>query len=81
MNSAQRPVKPRPFTGAHLKQWRYQNNVSQSELARALGVNVQTVSNWERDLYTMPPYMQLTLEGLANRLRLGEAPEEIGEPA
>ena len=37
------------LTGADLRQYRERLGLSQSQLARALGVHVQTLSKWERD--------------------------------
>ena len=45
-----------------LKAWREKNDFSQAKLAKALGVDVMTVSRWERDLNAIPPYLPLALK-------------------
>jgi transcriptional regulator with XRE-family HTH domain len=48
-----------------LIKWRSSNNYSQSQLARALGVDVMTVSRWERGLRKkIPSFLHLALECL-----------------
>jgi transcriptional regulator with XRE-family HTH domain len=45
-----------------LKAWREKNKYSQTKLAKALGVDVMTVSRWERGVYEIPPYLPLALK-------------------
>jgi len=45
-----------------LKTWREKNKYSQTMLAKGLGVDVMTVSRWERGLNSIPPYLQLALK-------------------
>ena len=47
-----------------LKNWRNRNNYSQSQLARALGVDTMTVSRWERGTRKIPAFLHLALECL-----------------
>jgi len=47
-----------------LKKWRKKNSYSQSELAKALGTHVMTVSQWERDIRTIPTFLHLALKCL-----------------
>jgi transcriptional regulator with XRE-family HTH domain len=53
-------VKP-----AELKKWRERHGLTQAELARALGVDVVTVSRWERGDRTPAPYLYLALREVA----------------
>lgn len=50
-----------------MKVWRERNGYSQDGLAKALGVNVMTVSRWERDVQSMPSFLHLALEALEAR--------------
>jgi len=52
------------MTGAQLKAKREQIGLTQSQLAKALGVNVGTISRWERDAREIPPYLELALQAL-----------------
>ena len=48
-----------------LKKWRSNNNYSQSQLARALGVDTMTVSRWERGVRKkIPSFLALALRAL-----------------
>jgi len=51
------------MTGADLKFTREQMGLSQSQLAEALGIErgKSTISEWERGLHEMPPYLSLAL--------------------
>lgn len=52
------------MTHDELKKWRTRNNYSQSQLAKALGTHVMTVSQWERNIRTIPPFLHLALRCL-----------------
>lgn len=47
-----------------LKKWRTGHGYSQSQLAKELGTHVMTVSQWERDIRTIPPFLHLALKCL-----------------
>lgn len=55
------------MTGAQLKKQREDMGLSQADLADALGVNKMTVSRWEREIQTPPPYLELALAELSRR--------------
>ncbi len=38
--------------------------MTQAQLAKALGVNIMTISRWERGLRSIPPYLSLSLEAI-----------------
>jgi transcriptional regulator with XRE-family HTH domain len=44
-----------------LKQWRKRTGYSQGKLARILGVDVMTVSRWERGIMKAPLFLKLAL--------------------
>jgi transcriptional regulator with XRE-family HTH domain len=44
-----------------LKRWRRKNGCSQGKLAKALGVEVMTVSRWERGVMRPPSFLHLAL--------------------
>lgn len=50
-----------------LQAWRARNGFSQSQLARVLGVDVMTVSRWERGVNEIPPFLHLALAYLEER--------------
>jgi len=52
------------MTNNELKKWREKNGYSQSELANALGTHVMTVSQWERNIRTIPTFLHLALRCL-----------------
>lgn len=53
----------------NVKEWRKDNGYSQGKLATALGVDVMTISRWEREVQSMPPYLYLALEALESRAK------------
>jgi DNA-binding transcriptional regulator YiaG len=44
-----------------LKKWREKTGYSQGRLARVLGVDVMTVSRWERGIMQVPPFLKWAL--------------------
>jgi transcriptional regulator with XRE-family HTH domain len=52
------------MTHNELKKWRIKNNYSQSQLAKALGTHVMTVSQWERNIRSIPSFLHLALRCL-----------------
>jgi len=52
------------MTHNELKEWRKDHNYSQSQLAKALGTHVMTVSQWERNIRTIPTFLHLALRCL-----------------
>jgi transcriptional regulator with XRE-family HTH domain len=52
------------MSGSKIKQWREARDLSQEELAKLLGVDVMTVSRWERGTRTAPGFLALALETL-----------------
>ena len=44
-----------------LKQWREKTGYSQGQIARVLGVNVMTVSRWERGIIRLPSFLKWAL--------------------
>jgi len=52
------------MTHIELKKWRSDHNYSQSQLAKALGTHVMTVSQWERNIRTIPTFLHLALRCL-----------------
>ena len=57
------------MTGDELKQEREKMGLTQQALADALGVDVMTISRWERDVRTIPPYLPLALESIHRNQR------------
>lgn len=47
-----------------LREKRKALEMTQAQLAKALGVNIMTVSRWERRLRSIPPYLSLSLEAI-----------------
>jgi len=52
------------MTHDELKKWREEHNYSQSQLAKALGTHVMTVSQWERNIRAIPTFLHLALRCL-----------------
>jgi len=52
----------KPRGGLWLRQWRSQRNMSQLDLARALGLSTRTIIRWEQ-LDELPLVIVLALEG------------------
>lgn len=50
-----------------LKKWRQKNGCSQAKLAQILGVDVMTVSRWERGVREIPSFLHLALAHLESR--------------
>jgi DNA-binding transcriptional regulator YiaG len=50
-----------------LQEWRRRNGYSQGKLSKVLGVDVMTVSRWERQVTAIPPFLHLTLECLEKK--------------
>ena len=59
------------MTSRKLKEWREQNGFSQANLAKALGVDVMTVSRWERGVREVPSFLHLALLGLETITKRG----------
>jgi DNA-binding transcriptional regulator YiaG len=61
-----------PMKGNDLSNWRKKQRRTQMQLANDLGVDVTTVSRWERGVRGMPPHIPLALEALENRIKGGK---------
>lgn len=55
-----------------MAEWRKQWRLTQRQLANVLGVDVMTVSRWERGVRGIPPHLPLALEALENRIKEGK---------
>ena len=55
------------MTTKGFKKMRLKKGYSQSQLAQELGVNVITVSRWEREAVAIPRMAELSLEALKPR--------------
>jgi transcriptional regulator with XRE-family HTH domain len=47
--------------GEELRKWRDRTGYSQGQLSRILGVDVMTVSRWERGIMQIPSYLKWAL--------------------
>ncbi len=54
--------------GRYLTEWRKRWGLTQIKLAQALGVDVMTVSRWERGIQDPTPVLPLALEALEHRI-------------
>lgn len=60
------------MTSNELAKWRERNRCSQGVLSIVLGVDIMTVSRWERDIQKVPSFLGLALkyvEGNGNMIR------------
>jgi DNA-binding transcriptional regulator YiaG len=57
--------------GHDLTEWRKRWGLTQIKLAQALGVDVMTVSRWERGVQVPTPVLPLALEALEHRMTKG----------
>jgi DNA-binding XRE family transcriptional regulator len=57
------------MTPEDLQAWRREQSLSQARLATLLGVDVMTVSRWERGLREIPPFLHLALRALESVLQ------------
>lgn len=59
------------MTGAQIREIRERLGMSQTELARALGLSrQQTISDWERDQKAAPAFLELALRQLLSEREL-----------
>lgn len=56
------------MTPLDLRVWRTRQQLTQGELARHLGVHINTVNRWETSETAVPPFLPLALETLERRL-------------
>jgi transcriptional regulator with XRE-family HTH domain len=58
------------MTGNELREWRRDRVLDQQDLADLLGVHLQTVSKWERNVQTIPPFLELALRTVEREQKL-----------
>lgn len=51
-----------------LAQWRHYHQLTQTQLARLLGVHLQTIARWEGGTRAIPPFLGLALETVQREL-------------
>lgn len=61
-----------------LKQWREANGLTQKQLAQILGVRINSVSNWERGLRGIHPWIPRFLELWQENRELKEKIKSMG---
>jgi transcriptional regulator with XRE-family HTH domain len=61
----------KPLTPEQLKSWRQARELSQNELADLLGVEVGTISRWERGQRVSPAFLPLALKTISDELNGG----------
>jgi transcriptional regulator with XRE-family HTH domain len=59
-----------PLGPTELRRFRAKHKLRQEDLAQLLGISRLAIARWETSTRSVPPYMNLTLEGLAARLPL-----------
>jgi transcriptional regulator with XRE-family HTH domain len=59
------------MTPIQLRTARRSLGLSQSGLAERLGVDVMTISRWERGASSIPPYLGLAIESLSRQRKTG----------
>ncbi len=57
------------MTPKKLREFRMKFRLTQTQLAKALGVQRVTVARWETGLRKLPPMLALALKGLTSELR------------
>jgi transcriptional regulator with XRE-family HTH domain len=62
--------------GKELKEYREKIGLTQEQLAGALKVASNTVSRWERDDRSIPPYLFLAIETIERKLKGDEDSEK-----
>lgn len=55
------------MNGDELRQRREGLGMTQEKLAQSLGVNIMTISRWERGVRSIPPHLSLALEAIEIR--------------
>lgn len=55
------------MTAKDLIEWRYRQGLTQGELAKFLGVHIQTVNRWENKAREIPTFLPLALETIERR--------------
>ena len=63
-----------PLDALQLREWRKTRRINQTDLGAILGVSHATISNWENDIFAIPPYLHLALEAVNHRLSFSSRP-------